>query len=425
MKHIVSLLLFVLLGFNANAQIKTHIEGEVIGRPQSARLYLGPVGIDWRVAQYDTIDIVDGCFSFDLTTDEVVPYELVFEDGYMSGSWCYNIIFSEGGTINLKLFPEDKYDDNVIRGGKENELYYNLLNLMSEELHELGLQADSLERNNLLYTEEAMRIINSLADVKTETQYDSVKAILDNLESEKRLYTPEGFRIVNEYNGMEKMKNDSRMEAIKQNLSFAGYYFVLKEIKKELLYSKTYACSTTTHKAICLSDDLEAVYRMYEETYPDSWYTKKCRSLIAGVQLNNIGQRMFDFTVADESGREHTLYSYLNKGNVTLLDLWASWCGPCRKKSVSMIPLYEKYRDKGFNIVAVARERKNLDAMREAMKRDGYLWPSLVDLNDKYGVWEKLGVPNAGGKMWLLDNDGSILLVDPTPEQIEEILKQR
>ena len=60
-----------------------------------------------------------------------------------------------------------------------------------------------------------------------------------------------------------------------------------------------------------------------------------------------------------------------------------------------------------------------------AMAADGYPWPSLVDLDDRYGVWERLGAGNAGGKTWLIDRDGPILLVNPTAEEVRKVLADK
>ena len=59
------------------------------------------------------------------------------------------------------------------------------------------------------------------------------------------------------------------------------------------------------------------------------------------------------------------------------------------------------------------------------MAADGYPWPSLVDLDDRYGVWERLGAGNAGGKTWLIDRDGTILLVNPTAEEVRKVLADK
>ena len=87
-----------------------------------------------------------------------------------------------------------------------------------------------------------------------------------------------------------------------------------------------------------------------------------------------------------------------------------------------MIPVYEKYKDKGFTVVAIAREQK-ADAMQKAMERDGYPWPSLLELNDENGVWRKNGAGNAGGAMYLIDRDGTILSTSTDAEELEPLIK--
>jgi len=88
-----------------------------------------------------------------------------------------------------------------------------------------------------------------------------------------------------------------------------------------------------------------------------------------------------------------------------------------------MIPVYEKYKDKGFTVVAIARERKRED-MENAARKDGYPWTSLLELNDENGVWRKNGADNSGGAMYLIDRDGTILSTSTDAEELEPIIKK-
>jgi thiol-disulfide isomerase/thioredoxin len=134
------------------------------------------------------------------------------------------------------------------------------------------------------------------------------------------------------------------------------------------------------------------------------------------------GKPYIDYTVRNTDGQLVPI-STLTKGKVALIDLWASWCGPCRRHSIAMIPVYEKYKDKGFTVIAIARER-NREAMENAAKKDGYPWQSLLELNDENLVWRKNGADNAGGAMYLIDRDGTILSTSTDAEELEPLIRK-
>ena len=135
-----------------------------------------------------------------------------------------------------------------------------------------------------------------------------------------------------------------------------------------------------------------------------------------------MGDSFIDFTAPDAKGVMHTLSEEI-KGKVALIDLWASWCGPCRRNSKSMIPHYEKYKDQGFTVVGVARERCQGD-MDAAIKKDAYPWLCLLELNDAGKIWDKYGVGNGGGAIFMVDKEGKILAINPSTEEVEAILKK-
>lgn len=134
------------------------------------------------------------------------------------------------------------------------------------------------------------------------------------------------------------------------------------------------------------------------------------------------GKPYIDYDVRNIDGQLVSISSLI-RGKVALIDLWASWCGPCRSHSEAMIPVYEKYKDKGFTVVAIARERKRED-MENAARKDGYPWTSLLELNDENRVWEKNGVGGAGGAMFLIDRDGTILSTSTDAEELEPLIKK-
>lgn len=73
-------------------------------------------------------------------------------------------------------------------------------------------------------------------------------------------------------------------------------------------------------------------------------------------------------SVTDEVGYEKALEA--EKGKVVLVDYWATWCVPCRKKFPQTVALYEKYRDRGLAVLSVSldspeSEQQVLDFLQE------------------------------------------------------------
>lgn len=79
-----------------------------------------------------------------------------------------------------------------------------------------------------------------------------------------------------------------------------------------------------------------------------------------GVKPIQIGDSAKAFQLPDLKGE----LQGLPKGKVVLLNFWATWCPPCRKEVPSMIELYKKLHDKGFEIVAVSVDKKAEDVMK-------------------------------------------------------------
>lgn len=132
------------------------------------------------------------------------------------------------------------------------------------------------------------------------------------------------------------------------------------------------------------------------------------------------GKRFADFEGTDSTSRAVKLSDYAGKGKYVLVDFWASWCGPCRAETPVIAKVYEKYKDRGLEVLGlfVWDKAKNLG---KAVKDLHITWPQIIDSNDvvrdMYGVQ---GIPH----IMLIGPDGTILARELRGEGIEmEIAK--
>ncbi len=66
-------------------------------------------------------------------------------------------------------------------------------------------------------------------------------------------------------------------------------------------------------------------------------------------------------------------------GKVTIIDFWASWCGPCRVENPNMVSLYKQFHAKGLNIIGVSLD-KDKAKWKEAIAKDQLIWTQVSNL---------------------------------------------
>ena len=69
----------------------------------------------------------------------------------------------------------------------------------------------------------------------------------------------------------------------------------------------------------------------------------------------------------------------VKKNKVTVIDFWASWCGPCRQEMPFMIELYKQYQPQGLGIIGISLDNER-DAWLNATEAMGITWPQMSDL---------------------------------------------
>lgn len=146
---------------------------------------------------------------------------------------------------------------------------------------------------------------------------------------------------------------------------------------------------------------------------------------VEGIEIGNIAP---DLKFKDPSGNVRDLNSL--RGNIVLVDFWASWCGPCRGENPNVVAAYNKFKDakfksaKGFKIYSVSLDQDPA-AWMNAIKADGLVWPDHVsDLRGwssaAAGIYGVQSIPTN----FLLDSKGVIIAKSLRGASLEEELSK-
>ncbi len=129
--------------------------------------------------------------------------------------------------------------------------------------------------------------------------------------------------------------------------------------------------------------------------------------LLAGESIEK-GQVMSAFTLNTPQGEPLNIMDEVSKNKVTILDFWASWCGPCRNEMPFMRELYATYRPKGLGIVGISLDESAADWNRAItdLKID---WPQMSDLKGWGCSAAQTFQVNAIPYIVVVDTEGRIL----------------
>lgn len=110
-----------------------------------------------------------------------------------------------------------------------------------------------------------------------------------------------------------------------------------------------------------------------------------------------------DFEVDLVNGDRFTLSD--QKGKVVLLNIWATWCAPCREETPDLQELYIKYKDKGFVVLGVSIDKQGESVVKPFMEKYGVTYPMVIDrgtIMDKYGP--TMGIPTT----YIIGKEGNL-----------------
>lgn len=168
-------------------------------------------------------------------------------------------------------------------------------------------------------------------------------------------------------------------------------------------------------------EELTFIYGKLTGRGKDNPYAKKILERIEKLQALEKGAVAPNFSLKTPEGE--TLVMHDIPGKVKIIDFWASWCYPCRKENPLMVKLYEKYHEKGLEIIGVSLDNDH-KKWTAAIQKDGLPWIHLSALKkwkcESVSLYDVKSVPHTV----ILDGENRIIARNVRGAALEKLISE-
>lgn len=216
---------------------------------------------------------------------------------------------------------------------------------------------------------------------------------------------------------MEQQKGMDQIEKLNQRFSAIVVKTTEKNIKNEFGY---FLLTYYPEELIDNQTRMKLIDKLPDEKQKRPAIQKMLANLKQAAESAE-GMTIKDFTQPGLDGTPVSLLGEVSKSKITVIDFWASWCGPCRQEMPFMVELYDKYKDKGLNIIGISLDEDS-DAWKAATQQLNIPWVQMSDLKGWENVIAKHFCVNSIPHTIVVDQQGKILKRGLRSEKLEEFV---
>jgi len=156
-------------------------------------------------------------------------------------------------------------------------------------------------------------------------------------------------------------------------------------------------------------------YNALDQSLKNTKTGKTIKTKIDNYKSLEVGNPAPEFSAPNPEGKMLTLKESL--GKITIIDFWASWCGPCRKDNPDVVALYNEFHSKGLNIIGVSLDKDDAK-WKEAIAKDGLVWNHVSNLKFWQDPIAELYNIKSIPATFIVDENGKIIARDLRGEQL-------
>lgn len=356
----------------AAQNLSTTVKGHVKGYPDGTKVYIGTLA-DVPDRYTDSTTVKGGEFAFfvpDNAQTKSCPLVVncVTDPRHFSAVELYA---APGNTLNCYIDAAEEGMGNYVTGSPLNFINHK----MSEELEPFY--------NQIIPLRQTVRDDNASAEAKkkAEQQADSLYSISTKIQKSYAL----------------------------NNLDNVFGIGLLRNLSYEMTLN-----------------EMDSVLNLVPESMQSNPQVVAMKQSLDADRKTTEGKPMIDVTLPDVKGKKTSLSSLVKKNKLTIVDFWASWCGPCRAELPEMKKIYAEFKSKGVGMVGVSFDSKK-EAWLKAIKTLGLDYQHISDLKGWQSTAAKAYNVKAIPFTMLIDKKGIIvgrdLHGDELKARIAELLK--